>query len=62
MPTSDEKIQAQVLISVKTCPLPSNKYDELVYTAGFLPDGQWIRLYPIPFRKLSYEVQFNKYY
>lgn len=52
---------AQVLISVKTYPLPSGKYEELVCTAGFLPEGKWIRLYPIPFRALPYEKQYEKY-
>lgn len=53
---------AEVLISVKTYPLPSSKYGELVCTAGFLPDGRWIRLYPIPFRGLSYDNRFSKYH
>ncbi len=52
---------AQVLITVKTYPLPSNKYDELVCTAGFF-QGKWIRLYPIPFRSLPYKEQYNKYH
>ena len=38
----------KVLISVKTYPTLSEKYDELVCTAGFLEDGSWIRIYPIP--------------
>ena len=33
----------KVLITVKTYPAISNKYDELVCTAGFLEDGTWIR-------------------
>jgi hypothetical protein len=53
---------AQVLITVKTYPQPSNAHGELVCTAGFLPDGKWIRLYPIPFRALSYESQYSKYH
>lgn len=53
---------AQVLITVKTYPLPSSKYEELVCTAGFLPDGKWIRLYPIPFRALPYQDQYKKYH
>ncbi len=52
---------AQVLISVKTYPLPSSKYGELVCTAGFLADGKWIRLYPIPFRDLPYDNRYSKY-
>ena len=45
----------KVLIAVKTYPSISKKYDELVCTAGFLEDGSWIRLYPIQFRKKSYD-------
>ena len=53
--------KARVLITVKTYPLPSDKYDELVCTAGILQDGKWIRIYPIPFRSLPYQNQYNKY-
>ncbi|MEZ4900367.1 MAG: hypothetical protein R2822_00610 [Spirosomataceae bacterium] len=51
----------KILITVKTYPTLSNKYDELVCTAGFLEDGSWIRVYPIPFRKLEYDKQYSKY-
>lgn len=53
--------KTKVLIAVKTYPTISGKYDELVCTAGFLEDGSWIRIYPIPFRKISYENQYKKY-
>ena len=51
----------KVLITVKTYPTLSEKYEELVCTAGFLEDGTWIRIYPIPFRKKSYQEQYKKY-
>lgn len=51
----------KVLIAVKTYPTLSEKYDELVCTAGFLEDGSWIRIYPIPFRKLADESQYKKW-
>lgn len=51
----------KVLITVKTYPTLSAKYDELVCTAGFKEDGTWIRLYPVPFRKRSYNEQYKKY-
>lgn len=51
----------KVLITVKTYPTISGKYDELVCTAGFLEDGTWIRIYPIPFRKRAYKEQYKKY-
>ena len=53
--------KTKVLITVKTYPAISSKYDELVCTAGFLEDGRWIRIYPIQFRKKSFEEQYKKY-
>jgi len=51
----------EVLITVKTYPIPSSKYDELVCTAGVTRTGDFIRLYPINFRDLPYSQQFKKY-
>jgi hypothetical protein len=56
-----EKKSEKVLITVKTYPTLSGKYDELVCTAGFREDGSWVRIYPIPFRKKSYEERYSKY-
>ncbi len=53
--------KTKVLITVKTYPTLSVKYDELVCTAGFLEDGTWIRIYPIQFRKKSFDEQYKKY-
>lgn len=46
-------IRKKVLLTVTTYPLPSRSYDELVCTAGFLEDGSWIRIYPVPLSFLS---------
>jgi hypothetical protein len=51
----------KILIAVKTYPTLSTKYDELVCTAGFLEDGTWVRIFPIPFRKLDYDKRYSKY-
>ena len=51
----------KILITVKTYPNLSYRHDELVCTAGVLEDGSWIRLYPIPFRRMEYDKQFKKY-
>ena len=51
----------KVLVSVKTYPTLSTKYDELVCTAGFLEDGSWIRIYPVPFRQKEKDQQYKKY-
>lgn len=53
--------KTKVLITVKTYPSLSSKYDELVCTAGFLEDGTWIRIYPIQFRKKSFDQRYRKY-
>jgi len=55
------KERIKVLITVKTYPNISVKHDELVCTAGFREDGTWIRLFPIPYRKLDYDHQYKKY-
>ena len=52
---------ARVLVTVKTYPNPSIKYDELVCTAGILETGEWIRIYPVKFRALAYGQQYSKY-
>lgn len=51
----------KVLITVKTYPNPSKNYNETVCTAGIDEDLNWIRLYPIPFRKKPLEQQYKKY-
>lgn len=53
---------AKVLITVKTYPRPTSTYNEIVCTAGFLDNGKWIRIYPIPFRDLPFSKQFNKFH
>lgn len=40
----------RILVSVMTYPSLSEKYFETVCTAGFLEDGSWIRIFPIPYR------------
>ena len=53
--------KTRVFITVKTYPNISDKYAELVCTAGILEDGSWMRLYPVPFRLLKKEQQYKKY-
>ena len=53
--------KTKVLICVKTYPTLSEKYDELVCTAGVREDGSWIRIYPVPFRKLDYGNRYSKW-
>lgn len=53
--------QKRVLITVKTYPNPSTKYQETVCTAGITSDGKWIRLYPVSFRHQPYDKWYKKY-
>lgn len=54
-------MKIRVLITVKTYPTLSTTYDETVCTAGLREDGTWIRIYPVPFRKLDYAKRYKKY-
>ena len=63
-PPGDQLERMRVLITVKAAPTPSETYGETVCVAGLRldPDCQgWVRLYPINFRALESEDQFNKY-
>ncbi len=51
----------RLLITVKTYPIPSKTYDELVCTAGVTDTGEFIRLYPINFREMPFSQQYRKY-
>ena len=51
----------RILIAVKTYPTLSEKYKELACTAGFRENGEWVRLYPIPFRLLEDNKRYKKY-
>ena len=51
----------KLLITVKSYPVPSRKYGELACIAGVTEEGDFIRLYPVPFRSLPYDKQFKKY-
>ncbi len=59
--TTAAKQKLRVLITVKTYPIPSAKYDELVCTAGVTETGDFIRLYPVNFRDLPFSQQYKKY-
>jgi hypothetical protein len=49
------------LVTVKTYPIPSAGYDELVCAAGVREDGSFVRLYPVPFRYRPEDQQYGKY-
>ena len=53
--------EERILVTVKTYPTLSRKYGETVCTAGVREDGSWVRLYPVPFRRLGEEAQYRLY-
>jgi len=60
--TAAGREKRRVLITVKTYPQPSMKYEETVCVAGIDVDSlQWVRLYPIQFRDLPSDQRFRKY-
>ena len=53
--------EERILVTVKTYPTLSQKYGETVCTAGVREDGSWVRLYPVPFRRLHEQEHYRKY-
>jgi hypothetical protein len=51
----------KIFVIAKTYPTRSKKYKELVCTAGINERGEWLRIYPIPFRNLEGYRKFQKY-
>lgn len=51
----------KVLVTVKTYPTPAGRGAEVSCTAGITDDGKWIRLFPIPYRFMNGDQQFDKY-
>ena len=51
----------RILITVKTYPTLSRKYGETVCTACVREDGSWVRIYPVPFRRLEEAEQYRKF-
>jgi hypothetical protein len=51
----------RVLITVRTYPVPVHRGIEVSCTAGVTSDGNWIRLFRIPYRFLNPDQRFTKY-
>lgn len=51
----------RVLITVKTYPTLSRTYGETVCTAGLREDGSWVRIYPVPFRRVEDLQKYRKF-
>lgn len=61
MPVQSPWEKKKILIVVRTYPTPAKKGVEVSCTAGVTEDGQWIRLFPIPYRFLDPDKRFRKY-
>jgi hypothetical protein len=51
----------RALIVVRTYPTPSKQGIEVSCTAAITENGEWLRLFPVPYRFLSPDKQFRKY-
>src|SRR5215212_7388929 len=54
-------VRKKVLITVRTYPTPSAKGIEVSCTAGVTDEGEWIRIFPVPYRFLGDDKRFGKY-
>lgn len=63
-PGGRRPVRMRVLVVVKAAPNPSRQYRDTVCVAGIRVDRRpytWVRLYPIPFRHMTYQQRFKKY-
>jgi hypothetical protein len=51
----------RILITVRTYPVPAQKNIEVSCTAGVTKEGEWIRLFPVPYRWMNFDQRFVKY-
>lgn len=51
----------KALIVVRTYPTPAKKGVEVSCTAAITDKGEWLRLFPVPYRFLSQDQRFRKY-
>ena len=51
----------RALIVVRTYPVPAKKGVEVSCTAAITDNGEWLRLFPVPWRLLDKDQRFRKY-
>jgi hypothetical protein len=51
----------KALIVVRTYPVPARQGAEVSCTAAITDNGEWLRLFPVPWRYLAVEQQFRRY-
>lgn len=59
IPGSEQTIE--LLVNCKTYPAVSKKYVETVCTGGVQASGEFVRLYPVPFRLLDSEERYERW-
>jgi len=59
IPESERTIE--LLVNCKTYPAVSSKYVETVCTGGVQTTGEFVRLYPVPFRFLDATEQYSRW-
>jgi hypothetical protein len=59
IPNSEKTIE--LMVNCKTYPAVSSKYVETVCTGGVQATGEFVRLYPVPFRFLDSEEQYGRW-
>ena len=55
------KQKKKILVIAKAVPEPSKTHGDSVCTAGITEDGEFIRIYPVPFRIFCGEQRFSRY-
>src|SRR5258708_15734444 len=55
------QVTKKALIVVRTYPTPARTGAEVSCTAAITEDGEWLRLFPVPWRYLPEEQRFRKY-
>ena len=58
MPLEETK---RALIVVRTYPTPAKSGVEVSCTAAVTDNGEWLRLFPVPWRLLAKDQRFRKY-
>jgi hypothetical protein len=53
--------ESEAIVLVKAAPQISQKHGETVCCAAITPEGEWVRLYPVTFRKLEDSQQFGRW-
>jgi hypothetical protein len=55
------KQKVKALILVRTYPVPARNGVEVSCTAAVTEDGKWLRIFPVPWRRLDESQRFGKY-